>query len=646
MRLEPRLPALALLVSVALPATALGEPMTIFGISTTGPANFALSIPTIETTDSSLDEAAIRALFAGTGTEFATSLARLSELDATNITIPEISFSYDIPDGTAAGGTTRATVVYRDLVMNNVVDGVAQDGASLSGIDIVSAAESSMTFGAMTTDLLDLGAILGFYGLDADASPDDAMKPIYRNFAFEGGTFAGPGVSCAIGGGSADEFSARPLKHSFGDLMLLTGEVQAAETGGTQPSPEVIAKLLAFYADFLRAFSSTPMVFNGLDCDAADPEGDGTIKIKSGAFTAGGFQPGIYPDFSFSDLAIEHSSEGFLRLGNFTFKPMDLNGPIDAILAAGDAIDVAWFDTNWRKLIPALEGFSLSDFAIDIVDESSPGERIVASVGALDLSLGQYINGVPTAIGTLGTDLKFKFPAGAVPELTALGLTEPSVDYELAMQWNETEGTISLHHLGFNVDDFGSFSIMGTIANATPELFSENMEAATQAAMGLTVTDLTIQIDNQGIIPALIAMTAVEQRQPPQMIHATMIGAATALPIALLGQTAEATSLAQALSAFATGTPQLSIKLTSIDPKGIGLAELMAAEENPAALQGKFTITATASGEPVPFVYPEIKMPETPATTPETQSPGTPPPVGGPARNTQSNPRTGATTSN
>jgi hypothetical protein len=329
---------------------------------------------------------------------------------------------------------------------------------------------------------------------------------------------------------------------------------------------------------------------------------------------------------------------------------MDLNGPIDAIIAAGDAIDVAWFDANWRKLIPAIEGFSLADFAIDIVDEKSPGERIVASIGVLDLTLGEYVNGLPTAISTVGTDLKFKFPPDAVPELTALGLSDPTVDYQLAAQWHETDGTITVHHLGFNIDDFGSLAISGTIANATPDLFSEDMNVATQAAMALTVTELTLAVDNQGMVPALIAMGAAEDGQPPQIIHATLIGAAQGLPIALLGATPEATSLAQALGAFATGTPQLSVTL--IDPKGIGLADLMAAQENPAALQGKFTIAATASGEAVPFVYPEITKPETPPTpeTPQVTDDPPPeerglPPVGGPAQNTQSNPRTGASQS-
>ena len=123
---------------------------------------------------------------------------------------------------------------------------------------------------------------------------------------------------------------------------------------------------------------------------------------------------------------------------------------------------------------------------------------------------------------------------------------------------------------------------------------------------------------------ALADAAAAAEEATPEVFHIVMAGMAQAMPLAMLGGR-EALRVSEALGAFVRGAPNLTITLTSTDPKGIGLAELMAAEDNPALLRDKVTVTAEASGEPVPFVWPEI------APAPEPQITMEPAPEAAPA---------------
>ena len=136
------------------------------------------------------------------------------------------------------------------------------------------------------------------------------------------------------------------------------------------------------------------------------------------------------------------------------------------------------------------------------------------------------------------------------------------------------------------------------------------------AAAALTATDLAIEIENAGALSLIVAAAAAEQRQPPETFQVAIAGMAQALPLAVLGGTPEALELSAALGAFMAGTPNLKLTLTATDPQGIGLAELMAASEDPTALKDKVTIAAEVSGEPVPFVWPSSEPEPAPAPAP------------------------------
>lgn len=588
-----RLLLAAALTSACLPASAsLAQTATITDISTEVEGAFKLTVPTVETTDASLSEAAIRAIFAG---DLASTAGELAELDAASIRIPEIRIEYEVPSP-SGGAAQKSVIVYRDLELADVSDGVAQS-ASLGSAEVDAGEGVTFTFGRMSAARFDIGGALGFYGLGAKAGSQE-IRPIYADFVFDGMEIKGPEFSCEVGPARVAEFSARPLQHSFQDMMVYAQQLEAAEKAGSEPSPEAITRMIAFYVDFLTAFKSSPTEFDGLTCSGKDDEGN-KLEIRSGALTIGGFEPGTYPEISLNDLRIDVENEGWLELANFTWKAMDFSTAIAALKSAGTAIDEGWFEANWRKLVPVFDGLSISGFGMDIPDEENPGERIQASVGALDISLADYVNGIPANVALSGTNIEVALPADAGPELAALGIEKIGLDYDVAMRWDEASETIVVDRVEISGAEIGSVQLSGTLGGATSALFSSDIETATNAAMGLTFKDLQLEIADAGITSVIIALAAKEEKQEPAAFRAILSGLAQALPLAILGPSEEAMAVGSALREFVDGRPNLSLTITATDPGGLALAEFEAFEKEPAAIAGKLSITAEASGEPL-----------------------------------------------
>lgn len=609
MRMQPRpnhrllLAPLTAALLAATAAAATAETLVVNDISITGEGGFSLAVPSIEAVDANLDEAQIRALFAG---DFAA--ADLANLDAASIRIPEIVVTAEVTD--PDGVLRRSVITYRDIELIDVVDGVAASSI-VAGAEMEAVEGSSFTIGPMSTGLFDIGGTLGFYGLGRE-SGDTAMKPIYRDFVFEGMDFSSPEVTCELGAATVAEFRARPLESNFADMMMLTQQLEAAESAGEPPPPGAVAAMVNYYADFLTAFESSPMEFEGLSCSGQDETG-GPFSITLGPLTMGGFEPGIYPSLALNDFRLETPTKGWMELANFTWKRADLTSALAALEEAGDDLDEAWFMANWRRIIPTFEGFSISGFDMDIVDPDNADERLVGSIGAFDVTLGSYVNGVPSAFSTTTENARFALPpTGETADLVAAGIEQLDLSSAIAAHWDEASESIVLENVVIEAAGLGRIGVSGTLINATADLFSEDPDLATLALTRLAVTDLQIDIDNRGILPILVAIAAREEGQDPAALHAALVGMGSALPIGLLGATPDSVEVGSSIAAFLGGAPQLTLNVVSKDAAGIGLADLMAAETDPSALTAKITVTASTSGEQQPLEFPTLPPAEEP----------------------------------
>ncbi|WP_240229498.1 hypothetical protein [Devosia lacusdianchii] len=547
----------------------------------------SVDIPTIDAVDSNVDEDTLRAIFSGNVTDNADALAGL---DATSITIPAINVQTTT---TVEGKTTNATVTFSDLVLNNVADGVAAS-VTLSGMSIDSAEDGSGAFGAVSATNFNIAGVLGMYGL-VDAGGGTELKTIYTDFNFEGGTITSPEVNCTIGSMTAAEFKARPLKHSFAEMMALA---EAVEAEGEDASPEVMGQAMRMYADMLTAFESSPIEFGGFECSGVDEE-DRPIDFKVAGMSVGGMSPGIYPAITMTGLEVAVEGDGAVGLGSFDMKAMDLSGPIAAIEAAPETIDEAWLTANARAMIPAFEGFSFSDLRIDVPDPETEGARIKATVGAFDLTLGSYLNGIPTDLLTTASNIVVDLPTDStdeqVQQLLALGVTSIDAGFTVDASWNEAEDTIAFDEVSITGADLATVKLVGTIANATETLFSLDENEALMAAMGVAVANLKVDVIDAGLSDIIMASVAAEQGGDPATMRPVFAGLAEGTVVGFLAGAAEAQKVGAAINSFVSGNAKhLTIEMTAKDAPGIGMMDFMAAEDDPSLLIGKVTIDATA----------------------------------------------------
>lgn len=595
-RLRPMRAVLLGTVFAGLAATgALAETLTVTGLTGGDAQLYKVTIPSIEIVDGNLVEADIRTIFQGA----AGAWDKLAGLDAKSVTIPEITVSSAVEGSTAAA----ITYTYHDIVLTDVVDGVAQS-AAVASTEMSGAELFTGTFGEMAAKQFDIGGLLGFYGFTTPSEPTDELKQVYADLTFAGGTLAGGDMfSCTIGAAEAAGFSARPLRTNIGEIQSLILEADAAQTAGTPLEPEKIKQLVLFYTDLLTAFSSTPMSFDGFSCSGKDDKGQ-PMTINAGTMSIDGFEPAIYPQFGLSDLVIDITGDqgGHVNLGNFTWKKMDFSTAIE-VLESAATMDEAFFAANWRKLIPVMDGFSLAGLDIDVPNPEMPSQRSVASLGSFDATLGNYINGIPADIALKLVNLVVPVTEDMkdvpVAELKARGITSLDISLGTDLAWDAATSTIEVSDVLIDLGQLGQINFSGTFGNASEALFSDNTDEAMQAAMLMTLKDITINVQDRGIGSFLVAAGAKDAGQTEESFRTAIAGMAQGMTMAFLGNSTEALTAAQQLGLFLQGSSNLTMTITANDEAGIGLADLAALETNPTVLAGKITVTAEASGEPV-----------------------------------------------
>jgi hypothetical protein len=581
--------AAACLASVALPATpALAQKVknkTPAAEASAPAMDYEVSIPSVETVGSNMDETTIKDILTGNLVGNAQALAGL---DAQSITIPEITVTLDIK---VDGKTERSTMSFTNLVLEDVSDGVA--GALRLDSSGFTSPDGDALMGPMSAESFNIAAILAIYGL-VEAGPSREMQTLYSNFLVEGGSFASEEVSCDIGPINGGEARARPFETSFVEIISLA---QSLEDNPDDMSPELIGKVMRMYADLLTAMESTEFTFGGLDCAGTDSDG-GEIAISVASITMGGMSPGIYPQISFDGVAIA-ADDGSMSLENFTLKQFDLTSVVETLASAPERVDESWLEANARKLVPAFEGFAASGFSMDIPDSENDGQRIIGDLEAFDLTLGQYINGIPTALDTWARGLRIDLPEDSEDEqlaqLLAFGITTIDAGFRIAAAWNEENSTIDIEEVSISGVDLASVAFKGTISNVTESLFSLDLDEAMMAGMDMAVKALSVDVVDSGLSDILLAVAGAEQGIDPATMRPVFAGLAEGTVLGMMAGAADAAKLGSALNAFVAGKAKsLNISIGAKADPGLSFEDFMIAQDDPTTLLTKVNISAAA----------------------------------------------------
>ncbi|HTN60017.1 MAG TPA: hypothetical protein VL147_00505, partial [Devosia sp.] len=272
---------------------------------------------------------------------------------------------------------------------------------------------------------------------------------------------------------------------------------------------------------------------------------------------------------------------------------------IAAVQAAPTAIDAAWLEANARALIPAFAGFSISDFVMDIPNPDAKDERIKANVGAFDLSLADYLHGIPTNFSTTGNKIVFQLPDQSsdeqIQQLIDLGIGSLDLGFAVKAAWDEAANAINIEDVSIDGVDLARVGLSGTIGNATEALFGIDPDMALAAAMGVVIKNLKVDVIDAGLSDIILARVAADQGSDATTMRPIFGGLAEGTILGMLAGAAEAQKVGKAVNAFIAGDAKaLTIEMTAKDPAGLGLADFMAAEDDPTLLIGKTNITATA----------------------------------------------------
>jgi len=386
------------------------------------------------------------------------------------------------------------------------------------------------------------------------------------------------------------------IKVSFAALMEAADKLGAVADGATPP-PEATATVVGFMTDVFQAFKSEPVNLDGLSCAGTGEDGQ-PFELSLGSIVMDGYQPGIYPAITFNDIKVTNGGANSVTLAKASVKATDLSGPIAAIAAAGE-LTPAWLDANYRLLIPAFGGFSLSGLNVDVPNPEKPDERITASLADFDLSLSDYVNGIPTRISSSTHGFDVPLPTDSTDDnvkmLLMLGIERVNMGYDFAAHWDKDARTISLDNLSVTGKDLGSIAASVVVGNAVEDLFATDMAAAMTASQGVTFQSAAIDTTDDGMLDKFIPLMAAMQQVDPAQFRTLMAGQAEGSALQMLGATDQARALGLAISNFIAGTAKsLHISITSKDPAGVPAEAMMNGAADPNAVLGLLDITGTA----------------------------------------------------
>lgn len=583
-----RLPALtaAFLIGLAMPLEAVVAKEKTKAANTLPAFETSVVIPTIDAVGSSLSESELADILSGNIADHASDLA---DLDASSIAVPEITVTIT---GQSAGEPHQAIMTFSGLQLDNIVDGKA-DAVSLDSMSL-EADDVTFNFGTVSAANLDIGGLLGIYGL-VDASGQTELEVVYTDLAAAGGSLESEEVSCTLGNVAGAEFKGRPLKTSFAEIMSMA---QAMEDEPDTVDPVVMGKFLKMYADILTAFETSELTFGGMSCNGVDDDGK-PMTIDLAGMSMGAMSPGTYPSMTIEGFKVTVEGDGAMALDQFTFKPMDLTSTIATLVGAPDAVDEAWLEANARALIPAMEGLSLRGLDIDLPDPDTPDSRIQAKVGEFDLSLASYFNGIPTDFDMSASGVQAEIPANSGDEtfeqLRALGITDVDAGFRIAAAWNAASSSIAIEEVSMSGVDLATIVLAGLVNNATEDLYALDPDTALAAAMGLAVKSLDLTVTDAGLSDIVLSVVAAEQGADPATLRPVFAGLAQGTVISMMAGAADAAKLGEAINAFVSGTAKtLQIGIAAKADPGLGMMDFMAAEEDPTTLLGKVDISATA----------------------------------------------------
>lgn len=547
-------------------------------------------IPKMTVLGSNFTKSEIEALYTANKEPLHLALARLS---AREVQIPELTLEQQIAKDKTV--TTYQNLIFTDIKEGRMTKGIAEKATFATskgkGPDI------NGTFGRFEINDVDVPFIAQLYGTSNNGATSD-MKRAYGRFVMENILLGNKeGMDIKIASISGEDFKARLTKDSWGSFLKQAENSDKFD----KMSADERKKLIHSAVDLLTAYDIGSFEMKGMLVKSTKSDKDGEMKIDRIAYrpkTASGLGEVRVEGLNFG------GKQGKGSLESVVFSGFSMNGSLDAvrdIFSRDDTAIAAMNPQEFRRLIPNIGFIKLSNLEAEVLDKQKAknAKKEAPVLNKVSLKQAEFIadhtiNGIPTKNGLSLTNFVFNIPENSdeqgLKNLLALGYKNINVSSAFGLDWNEQTSEIALKNFSFQGENMGSFNVKAVLGNATKNLFNVDSAVAMVAAIGATVKNLDIQIANQGLFDRLLEQQAKIDKKTPEELRRDYGMAAAVMMPAILGASENAKKLTDAVSAFIAKPGQLNISAKTKDEKGLGFADFMAAQSNPASLLEKVDV--------------------------------------------------------
>ncbi len=547
-------------------------------------SGWRLRIPRIEVTGSGASRADVLAIIDG---KSAIPLPqRLQKLTAASVSVPELELTLVLDK-------LEQKTVYRGIRLDRVTSGrIAETTmtamssrmeqvASLPESERRRLGEQQVTMTMGGGRIADIDLVLGARLLTETGSGTEPKQVLHGDYRFDrmemtigrSGRVTGEGYS----GGA---LWARPPTVPLLALIDLQGLSETRD-------PKDAGKILEFIAAVYDAVDYGTVEIGPVTMTVEDPSTKQPTTARIDSMRMSG------PDGSFSLGNLEvRTADGVVRLGSFGVKGFSYGA---LIRGAAKALENP-AEPDFRAMIPQLERIGLTGMEVDLPDGSTKTQRVQAKLGAFEIALGSYVEGIPSDVHLTIGNATLAVPRDSrdstMRDLRALGYEALDLSAGLKLVWDEGARALVLRDLSTTGIGMGTIRVNGTIGNVTRDLFSPDTARATVAALAAQVKSLDLRIENAGLAEKLIAQEARKRRKKPEDVRAEY-GALVALGVpAIFGDNPAGKVVANAMARFLAAQKSLSLSLKA---RGDGLSAAdFVAVSNPQDLLGKVDVTASA----------------------------------------------------
>jgi hypothetical protein len=543
-------------------------------------------MPKVELSGVNLDKSALTRLLSDAGP----AAERLAKVEATAISIPELTLEQTLGDQTAR-------YVYRDTRLSGIANGrIAATQTATGSFEMKDPRTGTMqgSFGKATGTDIDLGFMLRLYTETAPAG-DNPMQVVYGGFSVETMHLIGQdGVDIGVGRIEGRDFRARLMQRSW---TQLTSSLQS-NADLTKLPPEERARAVSDLVDLLTAMQVGLLEGRDITIKAPSGKGDGSASIARIAFSS---TPDRRNDLRLEGFTVA-GKEGRAQFGTFALTGWSLQPLVEGLKSTLGRPDFDLDELDPRVFVPEFGSFSLKDVDFDVPDKKSKAQDASApnirfGLRSFQLDTANPVHGIPTALRLALDRFTMALPADSKDEglkdLIAMGYRAVDLSMSLDGAWNEGDNEFVLKDASVSGANMGSATLKGTLGNVTRDVFSSDSTIAQFAVLASTLKSVGLAVENKGLADKLVEREAKRQKKTPDALRRELGSAAMLVIPAALGGTPSAKAVALAVAKFIAKPGRLTVNAKARNPEGIGFSDYVSAGA-PQALLQQVEVSASA----------------------------------------------------